>query len=138
MPEPFKNNFNTEVINALASALKSALPEFDAEGFQAAATQNLGALELKERSNQIAEALVSHLPTDFAAASAALIKTLKPLDAPDDAPGLSSWIIMPMADYVARTGLPHFDAAMDVLTELTSRFSSEFAVRPFLAADLSA
>ncbi len=136
MPEPFKNNFNPKVINDLANALKSVLPEFDAKGFEAAATHKLDALELKERSNQIAEALVTHLPSDFSTASAALIAKLKPLDAPEDAPGLSSWVIMPMADYVARVGLPHFDAAMDVLTKLTSRFSSEFAVRPFLAADL--
>jgi 3-methyladenine DNA glycosylase AlkC len=42
---------------------------------------------------------------------------------------------MPMTEIVAARGLDDFDYAMGVLAEMTKRFTSEFAVRPFLIAD---
>lgn len=39
---------------------------------------------------------------------------------------------MPMADYVALHGQAHVELSLNALKDMTSRFSSEFAIRPFL------
>lgn len=38
----------------------------------------------------------------------------------------------PIGQYIADHGLEHYDASMNAMIELTQRFSSEFAVRPFV------
>jgi len=49
--------------------------------------------------------------------------------------GIKGWAVMAMAEFVARRGQnpEHVALSLDVLKDMTSRFSSEFAVRPFLA-----
>jgi 3-methyladenine DNA glycosylase AlkC len=139
--EPFKNLFDAALVAAIGARLAALDPRFDRAGFVADAMGGLDALELKARSAQITRALAAHLPDDFAAACALLVAALHPEpDAPpdeslDDAPGLRGWAVMPMADFVAARGLGDFDRSMATLAEMTRRFTAEFAVRPFLAAD---
>ncbi|MDA4844297.1 DNA alkylation repair protein [Hoeflea poritis] len=141
MPEPFKNFFNPELIKAMAGHLARQSTRFDAPRFREHALNGLDALELKQRSNQITDALCISLPDDFRSACSILVNALHPEDDVDlselttDARGLRGWAIMPMADFVARKGLDDFDHGMDVLKEMTKRMSAEFAVRPFIAAD---
>ena len=143
MPEPFKNLFDPALIAAMGAALAARDPGFDHAGFIAMAGDGLDALELKARSAQITRALAAHLPEDFATACALLVSALHPgpeAPGPDvlarsDAAGLRGWAVMPMADFVAARGLGDFDRAMAALAEMTSRFSSEYAVRTFLDAD---
>ena len=42
------------------------------------------------------------------------------------------WLQWPLGQFIADHGLDHFDASMHAMEELTQRFSSEFAVRPFV------
>ena len=141
MPEPFKNNFNVPVIRAMAKHLAHAMPAFDQKGFVAFATDGLGQLELKQRADRITDALERHLPQDFPAAAKILVDSLEP---PRDQPtsafesgpndrGIRGWAVMAMAEYIARRGQGHVALSLDVLKDMTSRFSSEFAVRSFLA-----
>ena len=46
----------------------------------------------------------------------------------------SSWIQWPIAHFISEHGLPHYQQSMAALREITMRFTSEFAVRPFAAA----
>ena len=141
MPEPFKTFFNVALIERMGAHLAARDPRFDRAGFVAAASDGLDALELKARSGQIADALEAYLPQDFAAACGLMLAALHPnTDAPisqmdmDDA-GIRGWAVMPMAEVVARRGAPDLDRSMATLAEMTKRFSAEFAVRPFLAAE---
>jgi 3-methyladenine DNA glycosylase AlkC len=140
MPEPLKDLlFSRETIAAIGAHLAARAP-FDRAGFEAAAGEGLEALELKARAAQITRALEAHLPGDFGAACDAMLAALHPetdgIDsAPSDERGLRGWAVMPLADYVAARGLGDFDRSMWVLAEMTKRFSAEFAVRPFIAAD---
>lgn len=115
--------------------------EFDSGTFIDLATHGLDALELKQRSDHILAALESTLPDDFMAASNLMVSALHPDGDIDlsgqsmDRHGIRGWAVMPMADYIARHGLGHFDFSMNVLKEMTKRSSSEFAVRPFLDSD---
>ncbi len=140
MPEPFKNFFNEEIIRAMAGHLVRVAPEFDREGFVAYCLDGLDDLELKQRSDRITAALERFLPEDFETAASILTASLDPatdvsVDAAGECPstaGIRGWAVMPMADYVARRGQNYLAVSLAALKEMTMRFSSEFAIRPFL------
>lgn len=138
MPEPFKNLLNNNVIHGMALQFNRQWPEFDAVGFEAAASKNLGELELKARSEQITDAMIRYLPADFSKAAKIMLSSLGPgLDdnisagAVNDS-GISGWAVMPMTHYVGLRGHDHFDLSMTLLKEMTKRSSSEFGIRFFL------
>ena len=141
MPEPFKNFFNLALIEKMGDLLKQAAPTFKQQKFLHLASNGLDALELKERSNQIRDALIATLPNDVEHAGPILVATLgseAPIDGgvtKEREDGLSGFAIMPMADFVAAIGLNDIETSFAVLEELTKRFSAEFAVRPFIVAD---
>lgn len=140
MPEPFKNFFNLPLIEKMGALLVNAYPAFDRQKFATLATKDFEELELKQRSNQIRDALVATLPHDIAVAGPILIATLGPQSPIDGSTtrkqndGLSGFAIMPMADFVAEIGINDLKTSFAVLVELTKRFSAEFAVRPFIIA----
>lgn len=141
MPEPFKNLFNPKMITGMGEHLHRVNEDFDAHRFAKLASDDLDKLELKERSNQICDALLATLPEDFRAACKVLTDALHPIDDAElsdmqmDDDGIRGWSVMPMADFIARRGLDDFDHALDVLGDLTKRFSAEFAIRYFFVAD---
>lgn len=143
MAEPFKTFFNVARVTVMAEHLARHCPDLDKAAFIADASGNFDALELKERSNAIRDALISHLPDDFTGAVRILTGALAPLHnggMGDDgfgpgSDGVHGWLIQPMADYIAARGLDDFDTSMPALAEMTKRFTSEFAVRPFIAKD---
>jgi len=141
MPEPFKNFFNPKMIEQMGKHLARDSDGFDWKRFVALAVHDLDDLELKQRSSQITQALSQTLPGDFRSACEIMVRALHPVsdnelgDMSMDHEGIRGWAIMPMADYVAQLGLTDFDFSMDVLKNMTSRFSAEFAVRAFFLAD---
>jgi 3-methyladenine DNA glycosylase AlkC len=140
MAEPFKNVFDRDLISMIGGHFAARDPVFDREGFEAMAGDGLEALEFKARSRRITSALEVHLPSDFARARRLIFDSLHPdVEAPiggaSDARGLRGWALMPVADFVAARGIGDFDASMDLLAEMTCRFTSEFAVRPFILAN---
>jgi len=142
--EPFKNLFNETLVKEMAKSLAKVAPSksFKKARFIKEALFDLETLELKERSVHIRKALQNTLPEDFRAATSIMTKALHPnVDDDDvqnpssDGQGIRGWAIMPMADYVAVNGLDDIDHSLDVLKEMTKRFTAEFAVRPFFIAD---
>ncbi|MCF6235590.1 MAG: DNA alkylation repair protein [Gammaproteobacteria bacterium] len=135
MAEPFKNSFNTKIIKGMAEHFLSAWPEFDRVGFVETATHHLDALELKERSNQIAEAMAQYLPCNFEKSGEIILASLTPDDDGDisgitvTSDGIAGWAIMPMTHYVGLHGADNLELAMNLLKELTKRFTSEFGIR---------
>jgi len=140
MVEPFKNFFNVDVIEKMGSALQKADPSFEMTKFLKLAKANLEDLELKERSNQIKDALKATMSNDISVAGPILCAILgeeSPIDGGTTSErtlGIGGFAIMPMADFVADIGIDELDVSFDTLEELTKRFSAEFAVRPFLVA----
>lgn len=141
MPEPFKNLFSKPLIEQMAAHLQRVEPRFDAPAFIEQASRDLDALELMDRSRQIATALGHCLPRDFLRARKAVLASLHPEEQAElsqmvmDERGIRGWAIMPIGQYVAAYGMHHYDEAMELLKALTKRFSAEFAVRPFIAQD---
>ena len=117
----------------MGEQLASHWSAFDRDGFVSAAADNLESLELKERSNQIVQALATFLPDDFEYAASVILASLAP-EGDENGQGLTGWAIMPMTHYVGAYGLRHFDLAMNLQKEMTKRFSAEFGIR-FLILD---
>lgn len=122
----------------MASHFQNQWPDFDHYGFTDAATKNLDSLELKERSNQIMNAMIKYLPGDFNKAGEIILASLSPALEGDifgitvDEDGIAGWAIMPMTHYVGVCGQGHLELSMKLLKEMTKRFSSEFGIRFFL------
>lgn len=118
-----------------------AWPAFDRAGFVSAAANNLEALELKERSDQIVRALAMFLPEDFERAAHIMLRSLATDSKAEGSgyemndEGIGGWAIMPMTHYAGIFGLEHFDLSMNLLKEMTKRFSSEFGIRFLILAD---
>jgi 3-methyladenine DNA glycosylase AlkC len=138
MPEPFKNFFNLALIKNMGEQFANQWSEFNQKDFVKTAAKNLSALELKERSSQITSAMTTFFPNDFDHAGQIMLESLAPVDENNSEPtklkvsGLEGWAIMPMTNYVGLNGMNHFNLSMDLLKEMTKRFSSEFDIRFFL------
>lgn len=151
VPEAFKHRFNANVVaqmgNHLANANKrltehSKTFNFDKAGFVEKACADIEKLELKARSNQIKDALMLHMPSDFNEASALVNEALAPPSLHENTVfnihenGLSGWMMMPVTDYVTQAALKHntryIDEALTLLHACTQRFSAEFSIREFL------
>lgn len=138
MPEPFKNLLSPDLVRACGRHLHRAWPGFDRRGFEARALGGLESLEMKARAMHVADALEATLPDDFDRAAGVIEAALAP-PATDDRlaftttdAGLAGWIGWPLGEFIARRGQAEPERALRALRELTQRFTSEFAVRPFL------
>lgn len=145
MAEAFKHLLNAELVSTMAQQLQRQAralgTAFDGGAFVADATRGLAALEMKERSMRIADALQRHLSPRFALAAALIEAALAPPFTHDrlsemrsgDA-GLAGWALWPVGEFVVRAGMHEPERALALLREITQRFSAEFAIRPFIAA----
>lgn len=131
MAEPFKHRIGPDAVAALAERLAAAAPGFDRARFEREALEGLEALELKARVDHVAAALRPRLPAAWSTALDVVLASLP--EAPKGTEDLTSGFAMwPLLRLVAVHGLDEPERSLDALAELTSRFSAEFAVRPFL------
>lgn len=136
--EPFKNFLSPAVAKQIAAALVRAHPTADADAFCRQILPQLEALEMKARAALIAAALHDALPPAPDQRAAILLDMLHPDESgpgPADDQGLRGWALWPLTIVVEQHGLVAFDGSLALLREMTKRFTSEFAVRPFLVAD---
>ncbi|AJD46179.1 DNA alkylation repair protein [Rhizobium sp. SEMIA 4085] len=141
--EPLKNLFSSDLVGWIAFHLKHHLEGFDEAAFQRAVLQALPALELKERSQLIADHLVRVLPIDRTARHAILLAMLHPdefdhVDKESDRLGLCGWAVLPLTLVVGQHGTGDFTGSLETLRQMTKRFTSEFAIRYFLIEDQAA
>lgn len=130
--EPFKNEFSYQNALRIASALARVSPDFLSATFRRGLETALAPLELKQRMHLLADRIEASLPLAPPQLFPVLIRTLAKDQA--DSQGLRGFIVWPLSEIVARRGLDFFDDAMPALREMTNRFTSEFAIRPFLRA----
>ncbi|NVK13903.1 MAG: hypothetical protein HWE35_06945 [Rhodobacteraceae bacterium] len=126
--------FNREKVRYLAGLFAAADGGFDAEAFETQVMADLLALELKQRMTLIADVLADHLPEALHNAAPVLLKALPPpLDPSKTDDDFGDFIFAPLGEYVAARGVEaHPDLSLDLLEEITQRFSMEWAIRPFL------
>lgn len=130
--ELMKNGLGSTAIDRIAKAFIAVCPEFKIETFQKKATINLESLELKERVEHIIESLSQSLPGAFLD-HVEYFNKIKPVwDHGDPQDPLASFAAWPVTDYIAKHGLDYPEQSLETLKYLTSLFSSEFAIRPFI------
>ena len=133
--EPFKEVFHRRAIQCLGRILSAREPSFDGKRFESLAMKNLSSLELKQRCDQIYRALCATLPHDFPRAAEVIRASLHPgcdgnaykLGVTEE--GVQGWMIMPLAEYAGRECGEHWALSLDLLKEMTMRFTSEFGIR---------
>ena len=125
--------FNADTVGALGASFEAA-GVFAAQPFVGEVMDRLPPLELKARIAMIAEVLARHLPPDFPAAAAAIRAALPPPLDPTRGDGdFGQFIHAPLGVYVETHGIDdHLDLSLDLLEEITQRFSMEYSIRAFL------
>ncbi|HEY0536892.1 MAG TPA: DNA alkylation repair protein [Actinoallomurus sp.] len=98
------------------------------------AVEALPALGLSDRARHVRDALIADLPEGYGA----LARTFRTALARTEFTG---WMVWPVTEAVAATAVAspqaeNFDDGLALLAELTTRLTSEFALRTFLDADL--
>jgi 3-methyladenine DNA glycosylase AlkC len=141
MAEPFKNFYSVALIAQMGAHLARVSPDFNAAGFITMASDNLDALELKQRASHIQEALDHYLPSSFSDAVETMLASLHPETDVElsnrsmDDRGIRGWAVMPMSELVGLRCEQDFDLALGAQKQLTKRFSSEFGIRYSILAD---
>lgn len=125
--------FNETTVAGLGARFDAA-GAFDGAAFTQTVMARLPELELKERITWIAECLGDRLPDTLPGAApilrAAMPPPLDPTKTDDD---FGDFIYAPLGDVVVALGLDDEpDLSLDLLVDITQRFSMEWAVRPYL------
>lgn len=130
----FSAVLNAAVVQELAQEIKAVWPAFEVQKFQQATSAALEGKAIKERAQWVAEQLYQYLPQPFAKAGKILIEALGPPLTATTGEHTTAFRYMPYGAYVSAYGLAEEDLELSVqlMYEVTSRFTAEFAIRPFL------
>lgn len=135
---PLKDQlFTREKVELIAGEIKHVDSAFQADEFVTMVVAQFPELELKARIAWIATCLERHLPRDFREAASALVRSLPAPAHPALSDGdFGDFIYAPYVEFVAQHGCTAEDLefSLAMLREVTTRFSAEFAIRPFLDA----
>ncbi|MEP0153725.1 hypothetical protein [Pseudophaeobacter sp.] len=126
--------FNIEKTRYLAGLFAEAVPGFKPDHFEAEVMAGLLPLELKARIAWIAEVLGQHLQGPLSEVAPHILRALPPpLDPGKTDDDFGDFIFAPLGELIVARGLESDpELALDLLGEVTQRFSMEWAIRPFL------
>ncbi|AZZ35983.1 DNA alkylation repair protein [Bdellovibrio sp. qaytius] len=123
-PDAFKHWFNEALVTRISESLKKAYPTFNNKNFMKVAPK-LAPLEMKPRVHFIRDAMAAELPQDYLKALSVLLKSV-------ELGQLKGFELWPYTEFIQQQGLDHVEQSLEALYQLTSKFTAEFAVRPFL------
>ncbi|MEB3320922.1 MAG: DNA alkylation repair protein [Cyanobium sp.] len=137
---PLKHLLGQAAIECLARNIQFVDAAFPAGRFCETARAGLEPLTIMQRGRHIALALHQCLPATYAEAVQILLASLTPEQRDTEAMGLAGFFYLPHSFFIAAYGLDAqhnggndpFEVSMLALHALTTRFTSEFAIRPFL------
>lgn len=123
-PNAFKNLINESTIKKYSHALQTLDNSFSSVQWG----QNLNTisqLELKNRMLLIASELHRQFPSNKKKSFDIIEKLMKKFK-------WSSFELWPISEYIGSYGHGYYDRSLELMTLLTEKFTSEFAVRPYL------
>lgn len=120
----FKHLFNDRLLQQLAELICLEYPEFNAKALHDLAHE-FTELEMKARVHAIRDVLIKELPSDYPAALNIIVAVLKQNK-------LQGFAIWPFAEFIQSQGLAHPKISLNALKLLTTYFTSEWAIRPFI------
>ena len=127
----FKDWFDKDAARLMSEQLASVYKPFQKKKFCKLALAGIEQMEFNQRVGNFAYALAQTLPAEYPAAIKIICDSL-PAPLPDCESVTDGWLQWPIGQFIADYGLNHFDESMHAMTELTRRFSAEYAVRPFV------
>ncbi len=127
----FKDWFDKAAATAMANQIAAVYSDFDKAAFKRKALRNINTLEFNDRVKQFAGAMQETLPESYPKAIKILTASLPKLPVSTESV-TDGWLQWPVGQFIADNGTDHYAESMRAMTELTQRFSSEFAVRPFI------
>ena len=137
---PLKALLHREAVECLAQNILYVHENFEAIAFCESALAGMEPLGLMQRGRHVARALRQFLPENYSDALDILIASLTPIRTEAEAFGLAELFYLPHSFFISgygqdmsgNDGKDPFDVSMNALYALTTRFTSEFASRPFL------
>lgn len=124
MPEPLKQLYNRQLIDALCTELKKEFKPFDSKAFSSTVfDSDWKNKELKQRIRHITISLNRFLPENYKQT----LSILKPV-----ATRLSGFEYIVFPDYVECYGIDDYSSSISALEIFTEYSTSELAVRPFI------
>ncbi|MBT8220168.1 MAG: DNA alkylation repair protein [Bacteroidia bacterium] len=127
--------FDEELAILLSNKIKRIDPDFDSTQFVESISPQLEGLELKDRVELIADVMFSRFEGNYETGVNKLLKILGPENPKETGMFKEYYWIMPIAKFVEKYGLQHFNLSMDALEAITKRNTGEYAIRPFLETD---
>ena len=124
--------FDSELAELLANKFIENNVAFDKASFIKEISLKVGEMELKDRIECFSDTLKSHLGGGYEEGISHFMKILGPENEKETDMFKEFYWIMPLAKYVEKYGLAHFDISMQAIYEITKRNTGEYAVRPFL------
>ena len=125
--------FNREKVTYLAALLVKGVPGLDEASFVEKVMASLPDLELKQRIDLIANVLTHYLDDDFEVAARQILRSLPPPLNPDlEDDDFGDFIMAPLGRFVETHGRDHFETSVDLLRDVTKRFSMEGPIRAFI------
>ncbi len=128
----FKNAIDKRAITRLAAALGKSWPDFRQDEFVAAGLTGLADLELKARIGHLIQTMTHFLPPDYPEALDIVHRAGSHWTAGDPNNSFDGFAAWPLIDWVGTHGVDHPEISLASLRHLTSLFSAEFAIRPYL------
>jgi 3-methyladenine DNA glycosylase AlkC len=120
----FKHQFGKELVARIASSIGKVYENFDRRQFLSLAS-SLKPLEMKARVRFLRDEISKLLPSHFPEALQILMNSVKS----GKLEGFDLWIY---TEFIQTHGLAHREESLEALKVLTTLFTSEWAVRPFL------
>ncbi len=127
-----KYYFGKELAQLLAKKIKPICPEFKSRVFTNQVAKKVDEQELKARVETITDALKQHLPDDYLQATDILGQILGPENKDETGMFKEYYWLMPIALYVEKYGLDHFQQSIKMIAEITKRNTGEYAIRPYI------
>ena len=137
---PLKILLNQGAIECLAQNILYVHKDFEAKKFCKCALTDIERLELMQRGQHIAKALHQFLPSNYSEAVAIVVASFTPEQTDAEEFGLAEFFYLPHSFFISEygqdkkynNGKDPFETSMGALHALTTRFTSEFAIRTFL------
>ena len=124
--------FDKGLAEMLADKILCRGLDFDKKSFVKNIDRQVANLELKDRIAVFADELHQHLNRDYQYAIHSMMQILGEENKEETGMFTNFYWVIPIAFYVGKYGLNHFDLSMEAIREITKRNTSEYAIRPYL------
>ncbi len=124
--------FDGELAALLGNKIIEAGHSFDVAAFSTSIDEQVQPLELKDRVEVIADELNNFLGKGYLGNLEILLSILGPENEEETGMFANFYWVMPIAKFIEKYGLDHFEESMNAIKEITKRNTGEYTIRPYI------